>query len=435
MAPGGALYLGLDLGTSACRALVIDDAGAIHAQAAAPLPTPRRRNAEVEQDPALWWRAVCMALDDLGARMDLRRVAALAVDGTSGTLLLTDGDGAPLGAALMYNDARSTAEAARIAQLAPPASAAHGASGALAKLLRLQNSATPAARHALSQADWISARFGGHYGVADENNCLKLGFDPLERNWPAWLDALGVRRELLPRTVPAGTALGCVSAAVARQFNLNPAARVVAGTTDSTAAFIASGATRPGEAVTSLGSTLVLKVISERPLFAPRHGVYSHRLGDLWLAGGGSNSGGAVLLHYFSAQQLADMTPRLQPDHPTGLDYYPLLAPGERFPINDAQFAPRLTPRPKDDVRFFQGMLEGMARIEQQGYQLLARLGAPYPVTVRSAGGGALNAAWRTLRERALGVPVIAAAQREAAYGAAVLARRGVTQRDSKRHL
>jgi sugar (pentulose or hexulose) kinase len=199
----------------------------------------------------------------------------------------------------------------------------------------------------------------------------------------------------------------------------------VAGTTDTTASIIATGAALPAEAVTALGSTLVMKVVCERPLFAPRYGVYSQPLDDLWLAGGGSNSGGAVLRRYFTDAQLAAMTPKLRPEQPTGLDYYPLLAPGERFPVNDPELPPRLDPRPADDLIFFQGLLEGMARIEHQGYLLLAQLGAPYPVSVRSTGGGARNRAWTAIREGMLKVPVQVAEQQEAAYGAARLALEG----------
>jgi sugar (pentulose or hexulose) kinase len=76
-------------------------------------------------------------------------------------------------------------------------------------------------------------------------------------------------------------------------------------------------------------------------------------------------------------------------------------------------------------VRFFQGLLEGMAEIEARGYRLLAELGAPYPVEVRTVGGGAQNEAWTRIRARRLGVPVVRAEHQEAAYGAALLALRG----------
>jgi sugar (pentulose or hexulose) kinase len=166
----------------------------------------------------------------------------------------------------------------------------------------------------------------------------------------------------------------------------------------------------------------VLKVVAEQPVFAPQYGVYSQPLGEHWLVGGSSNSGGAVLRHYFSDAQMAALTPRLCPDNPTGLDYYPLLREGERFPYNDPALPPRLMPRPADDARFFQGLLEGIAAIEKAGYDRLAELGAPYPASVRSNGGGARNPAWTAIRGRLLGVPMLRAEAEEACYGTALLA-------------
>jgi D-ribulokinase len=133
-----------------------------------------------------------------------------------------------------------------------------------------------------------------------------------------------------------------------------------------------------------------------------------------------------VLAQFFSADEIARYTGRLRPERPTGFDYYPLPAPGERFPVNDPALAPRLKPRPADDAVFFQAILEGIAAIEAEGYRTLAALGAPFPARILSTGGGASNAGWTRIRERILGVPVSAAAHSEAAYGAALLARRAM---------
>ncbi len=421
-------FLGIDVGTSGCRACLIDADGAIRAEAAVDLPAPLARDGGREQDAELWWQGLERLLDQLAGRTPLSGITALSIDGTSGTLLCCAADGTPLAPALMYNDARATAEAGRIADVAPATSGAHGASSGLAKLLHLQAAGlTAGAAHVLHQADWLLGRLAGQYGVSDENNALKLGYDPVERRWPDWLDALGVERRLLPQVVPPGQAIGRLDEAWCRRWGFGTAPRIVSGTTDSTAAFLATGAA-PGEAVTSLGSTLVLKVYTDRPVFAPRYGVYSHRLGELWLAGGASNSGGSVLRQYFSAAQLDALTGQLRPASPTGLDYYPLPAPGERFPVNDPSLEPRLQPRPAEDAVFFQAMLEGIAAIEQRGYRLLEQLGAPYPSRVHTTGGGAANAGWQAIREAALGVPVCAAEHQQAAYGAALLARQGVKQ-------
>jgi sugar (pentulose or hexulose) kinase len=145
--------------------------------------------------------------------------------------------------------------------------------------------------------------------------------------------------------------------------------------------------------------------------------------------GGASNTGGAVLRRLFGDDaNLAALSQRIRPDTPSPLDYYPLNIPGERFPINDPQLAPRLTPRPADDAEFLHGVLESMANIEATGYELLAERGAPPLRRVLTAGGGGKNNQWTAIRERVLGVPVTAAPQGEAAYGAALLARQALPQ-------
>ena len=425
MTQSSALFLGVDFGTSGVRAIAIDSAGLIVSEKKIDLDAPHQHDGKHEQAPEMWWRGLIKVLALIRQDIDFNRIDSLAIDGTSGTLLLADNNGQPLGPALMYNDGRSTNEAQRISQIAPQESAAHGASSALAKLLYLQ--ARHQARYALHQADWIIGKLTDRWGLSDTNNSLKLGYDALSKRWPDWLTRLDINLKCLPHVHNPGTRIGHVSTTICQQFGFKSDTQVIAGTTDSTAAIIATGASRPGQAVTSLGSTLVMKVISETPIFSPEHGVYSQPLGDYWLVGGASNSGGAVLRHYFSDAQMAAMTPRLKINQPTELDYYPLLSPGERFPICDPNLAPRLSPRPDSDETFFQAMLEAMTRIEQRGYDLLAQLGAPYPSSVRSAGGGAKNPVWTQMREQALGVTMLTATHQEAAYGAALLAQRGMS--------
>ena len=419
------LYLGIDFGTSGCRGCVIDPGKRVLAESRVSLPPPQRSGSAVDQDPAAWWTALEAMLAQLRPRIDLADIVALCVDGTSSTLLLCDVQGTPLAPALLYSDTRAREAARQVAAVAPHDCAVHGASASLAKLLwLLQLPAARHARYALHQADWVLGRLRGHFGCSDENNALKLGYDPGERRWPAWLAQLPLPATLLPEVVPAGTDIGCIDPVMAAQFGLSRETRIISGTTDSTAGFIATGAVR-GEAVTTLGSTLVLKVRSDTPVFAPKNGIYSHRLGNDWLVGGASNSGGAVLRQYFTDADIARLTQQLQPGQSTGLDYYPLPARGERFPVNDPDLEPVLEPRPPEDARFFQGILEGIARIEVTGYRRLTELGATWPTRVISTGGGAANSAWRTIRSQQLGIPVVAADHQEAAYGTALLALRG----------
>ena len=165
------LYLGIDLGTSGCRVVAIDTEGRVCARATSPLPSPERSGAKIEQDPDLWWDAAVTALRTVLQSVPAAAIRALAVDGTSATILFTNGDGRPLGPALMYNDARSRQEAERVAVVAPVASGAHGATSSLSKLLHLQEQMRDAC-HALHQADWLAGQFCRRFGVSDENNAL-----------------------------------------------------------------------------------------------------------------------------------------------------------------------------------------------------------------------------------------------------------------------
>lgn len=400
--------LGIDCGTSGLRGVVVDALGTVIAEAHRPF-------AAGCADPAIWAAAMDAVLAELAPHGP---IAAIAIDGTSGTLLVTDAEGRPLGPALLYNDTSAAALAPRIAELAPPESAAHGASSPAARLVLLQERHGDAV-HALHQADWLAARLTGRPGISDDNNALKLGWDPLARQWPAWLDALGARRELLPQVVEPGTPLGDVGEGPLA------GALVVAGTTDGCASFLATGADRPGHGVTALGTTLTLKLLSDRPIFAPAFGVYSHRLLGAWLAGGASNSGGGALLRYFTPEEIEALTPALRPEAPVDLGWHPLPGTGERFPLADPALTFAPGDIPKDRARFLQALLEGIAGIEARAYRLLAELGGPPLSAVRTVGGGARNPAWSAIRARHLGVRLEPAISTDAAYGTALLARRG----------
>ncbi len=416
--------IGLDFGTSGVRAVAVDASGKILGLSSAKLPATKATGTLREQSPDDWWKGCRAALDGLGQKLDLSGARAIAVDATSGTILPVDHHNRPLAAARMYDDADTGDLAARIKELAPRESAAHGATSPAARALEWAK--LPRLHCILHQADWINGCLGATDWRTDENNALKTGYDPVSRGWPDWLREFGLSPGILPEVVPVGTPIGQVSAQAAIALGIPEGITIAAGTTDGCATFLASGATEPGEASTALGSTLVLKLLSDRPIFAPELGIYSHRIGDTWLAGGASNCGGKALLQYFSEEQLAALESALDPTKPTGTDYYPLPSVGERFPVSDPHLAPRLTPRPADDARFLQGIYEAFAHVEQTGYAKLAELGGPKLSSVRHAGGGAKSAAWMTLRAQALGVPQLPAWSEEAAAGAARLAWRSL---------
>lgn len=411
------MFLGFDFGTSGARACAIDvNRVVVHENQTA------YRNATAPLD---WREALYSLLKQLPETV-AAKLQGIAIVATSATVLLCDEELAPISHALIYSDNSAKDEARQIKEFAPSGHIAGTATSGLAKFLWLTRRADIAnAAHFMHQSDWLASMLTGAGGITDYHNALKTGYDVENLCWPDWVRQLP-HSHLLPSVVAPGSAIAQIRPAVAGYFKINPACTIYAGTTDSIAAFMATGISQPGEAVTSLGTTLVLKLLSERRVESGQFGVYSHRYGNLWLAGGASNAGGGVLRQYFNDIQLTELSPQIN-DSDSPLDYYPLPCPGERFPINDPALAPRLTPRPADNAQFLHGLLQGLSRIEAAGYTKLTELGATPLKSVTTMGGGAKNTVWMKMREKLLGVPVGRALHTEAAYGAALLAMKGDT--------
>ncbi len=413
------ICLGIDFGTSGTRAIALAPNGDVVFE---------HHLAFAQQSPLaqLWQSALFELLGNLPHDI-ASQLEAIAINGTSGTVLLCDNQGNPQTEPLLYSDDRGRAVSAQVQALAPPNHPVLSATSSLSKLLWWQQefqwspSESTQGWKLLHQADWLAFLLHGKLAISDYHNALKLGYDPEALAYPDWLVERPLR-SLLPDVLAPGQVIGTVSDAIAQRFSLNPDCKICAGTTDSIAAFLASGVSHPGDAVTSLGSTLVLKLLSEHRVDDATYGIYSHRLGHRWLVGGASNTGGAVLRQFFDDEQLQSLSRQLDPAHPSPLTYYPLPKPGERFPINNPDLQPQLSPRPDSDAAFLHGLLESMARIEAEGYERLHSLGSSALNQVFTAGGGAQNPVWERIRQRHLRVPVTAAAQTQAAYGTARLA-------------
>lgn len=425
-----ACFLGIDFGTSGARAIVIDQQKQIQVEVSCLFPAVRP-----EEQANCWENTLWKLIGEIpaGVRSHLQ---SIAINGTSSTILLGDAQGIPLYPPQMYNDTCDQASLELLATLVPAGHPVLSASSSLAKLLGLSRSVDmTAVRYLMHQADWLAFLLHGCLGFSDEHNSLKLGYDPAMAEgrsssiatYPLWFQQppLNQLLPLLPHVMRSGARIGPIQPHLAHHFGLPCHCQIHAGTTDSIAAFLASDADQPGMAVTSLGSTLVLKLLSQTRVDQSEYGIYSHRLGDYWLVGGASNTGGAVLQHFFSTAELGQLSQQIDPQQPSPLSYYPLLRPGERFPINDPHLPPQLTPRPDDAVEFLHGLLESLARIEAQGYHLLQAHGATPLNAVYTAGGGAQNSTWQTIRQRHLQVPCQAARHQQAAYGTALLAAYG----------
>lgn len=409
------LYLGIDFGTSGTRAVVINSAGIIQTET-------QYTFLETSNKATQWQQALFILIEQI-PQATRRKIQAIAINGTSSTVMLCDSTGTPIAEPLMYNDGRGIEVIETLKTIAPPNHTVISATSSLAKLLWLikHSNLENQQYYFLHQADWLAFILHGKLGISDYHNALKLGYDVQNFSYPTWLQNLPTSIHL-PEIVAPGTPIAEVLPNIAKKLQFNKNCLVCAGTTDSIAAFLASGAKSPGEAVTSLGSTLVLKLLSNTRIDNSHYGIYSHRLGDLWLVGGASNTGGAVLRHFFNDAQLESISSQINPQKESPLDYYPLLKPGDRFPINDPHLPPKLLPKPANPVEFLHGLLESIARIEARGYHLLQQLGATPITCVYTAGGGAKNPTWKNIRERHLQIPIIPPIHTAAAYGTARLA-------------
>ncbi|KAJ6716837.1 D-RIBULOSE KINASE [Salix koriyanagi] len=393
---GERLYLGMDFGTSGARYALIDKQGTIHSEGKREYPVLMN---DEKMDWVRSWRAALFSLlEDIPIHLR-PLVASISIDGTSATTLIVDSNtGEPLWRPFLYNESCPDA-LPTVKSVAPANHTVCSGSSTLCKLVSWWNIEGSNKKSALllHQADWLLWLLHGKLGVSDYNNALKVGYDPASDSYPSWLRSQPYS-QLLPSVIAPGTSIGNLKEEIRTQFGFQEDCIVCAGTTDSIAAFLAARATQPGKAVTSLGSTLAIKLLSTTRIDDARFGVYSHRLDDKWLVGGASNTGGAVLKQFFTDEQLQKLSEQINPMEASPLDYYPLKAVGERFPVADPNLVPRLHPRPESDVEYLHGILESIARIED--------LGATQVEEVLTAGGGAKNEKWTKIRERVLGLPV-----------------------------
>jgi sugar (pentulose or hexulose) kinase len=404
------MFAGFDFGTSGARTIVIDPDQRVQFEARVPYAIQEERT----------WRPALYSLIRQIPPTLRQSLQAIAIDGTSGTFVGCDRSGNITVPPILYNDPRGRAIPSDCSSpLLPLAST-------LAKLVYLQERGEwQSDWYLVHHCDRVAYFLHGLLDVTDWHNALKLGYDPEAL---AYLP-IGADLQLrLPRVVPPGTPLAPILPAVAQELGINPDCVICSGTTDSNSAFLAAVGYdfQLGTGVTSLGSSLTVKLLSQAPIWDRQYGIYSHRWQDLWLVGGASNSGGAVLSHFFSPDRIEALSRQIDPAQPLHLNYYPLLQPGERFPVCDPAWEPRLTPRPDQDHLFLQGLLEGIAAIERLGYDRLRELGAPPITRLYTLGGGAANPVWTAIRQRYLDVPLAQPLHREAAYGSALLAHRSI---------
>jgi len=423
---GREVVIGIDLGTGGARVVASDRNGTITASAEQQLaePSPERPAGYCEQDASDWWDTVARALRQLASALpgDCRPLA-IAVDGTSGTIVPVDEDGNALGPAIMHNDTRASRQADEVAAAAgQPVSSTF----ALPKALWVKQETPEVFRHAtrfVHETDFVVGKLTGTFSVSDTFNVLKMGYDLHEDKWPEFIETkLGIPVKMLPRVVEPGGVIGTVSAEASEETGITKGTPVVAGATDSNAAFFASGATCEGEWNSTLGTSLAFKGISRSYIADALGRVYCHRHPEhLWLPGSASNTG-ADCMQVMFGNEYESLHAVVGGHFPSRLLVYPLVRKGERFPFIDEDAGGFIVGDPTDKLDLFAAYMEGVAYVERWGYELFESLGAPVGKTVYATGGGARSDTWLRVRANVLNRAMARADVAESAMGAAIIA-------------
>jgi sugar (pentulose or hexulose) kinase len=421
-------YLGIDLGTQSVRVMAVNQDGTVLATSAQPLVS-KRDGVRHEQDPETWWSATAAGLREVVTRLGSEpQIEGIAVDATSGTILLINDSVRPLTCALMYDDGRASAEAIEVNEkgglLWRQMSYCMQPSWALPKLLWLhRHTDIPAGARLAHQNDFVNARLAGRILAADSSHSLKTGYDLIRSEWPvSVLDVLQIPLTILPKVVTPGARIGEVSLTAAKETSVPMGVPIFAGMTDGCAAQIASGATEVGSWNTVIGTTLVIKGVTRELLHDPLGTVYSHRSADgLWLPGGASSTGAAAIAKEFADVDLEALNHAAQISGPTPLVVYPLVSKGERFPFAAPEATGFTLGEATSVEERYRSVLQGIAMLERLSFDLLRQMGAPTQGRFTISGGAVksnvLNQIRADVLERELAVPSVT----EGAFGMAVL--------------
>jgi len=469
--------LGIDVGTSGVRAVAASPTGGLVAEAEAPIRHDHRAAGGIhEQDPDEWWQAVSSVaqrivqkLKEASGKPELRGVA---VTSTSGTLVVTDAEGRPLRPAILYDDGRGMEIAEELNRQGGARSVRLGPSFSLVKAAwveRHEAKLWEKTRYVLSPADWLSGKLSGEFGISDFTNALKLGYDPESASWIDAVRAVGLPADRLPVVRRPGELVGRVSGVAASETGLPARTPVLAGATDGMASVVASGASGCGDANTTLGTTLVWKVLhSAKP--APHASGYWHlHPGGLWVPGAASNTGlGSVRFSATTAESPSRLSfrgaagdeesrsasgvsqsgqseiPRFARNDskrritspveldrlaagyfPTPVVCYMLPGEGERFPFAHPKATSFVEGSPRDAAESYAAQLQSIAFVELWGYEILESCGVKVGERIFSTGAAAKSPVLSQLRANILNKTVVLPRYPTAAFGAAILAAAG----------
>lgn len=440
-----AVFLGVDVGTSGVKAILVDKTGDVVRSAVAPLTLSTPRPGWAEQDPEAWWEASATAIRDV-LRDHHLPVAAVGLSGQMHSSVFLDRNGTVIRPALLWCDGRTTAECREITQLAGGEEelrewvrnpALEGFT--LPKVLWLRTH-EPEAFERLAKIllakDFVRYRLTNVLATEPSDASGTLMFDPARVRWSEeLLEAVDLPVTLLPEVGGSAAVLGRVSKAAAAKTGLAEGTPVVGGGADNACGAAGVGVISTGEAVASWGTSGTVLAPTAKPLVDPglRAHTFCHVIPGVWYLIGVVLSAGGAFAWYkdqFARELAGDDQVRLLDEEaasvPAGADgvtFLPYLQ-GERTPHRDASARAALLGLSLAHTRAHvtRAVLEGVCFALRDSLAILRELGLS-PSQLLLTGGGAKSAFVRRLQSEVFGLPVCTVNREEGpAYGAALLA-------------
>jgi xylulokinase len=438
-------YLGIDLGTSAVKGVLVDEDQAFLGQASAALTISRPHELWSEQDPDDWWRAVEAVVADL-RHQNPTGFAAVRGIGLSGQMhgaVLLGEDDAMLRPAILWNDGRSFREAEELGQRHPHLSHVTGVvpmpgftGPKLLWVARHEPEVFRAIRTALSPKDYIRLKLTGERITEMSDAAGTWWLDQAARDWSAEaLAATGLESTHMPALVEGSGASGHLHRGIAAAWGLSGRVVVAGGAGDAAAAAVGLGTISNGAAFLSLGTSGQLFVTTDRFKPAPETLIHAfcHALPGRWFQMAAMLNG-ASCLSWVASLLDADIETLLREAEaafhaPSPVLFLPYLT-GERTPHNDPHARGvffGLSPQTRR-ANLVQSVLEGVAFSFADAAACLAEAGTPLSEAA-VVGGGARSRLWIRILAATLGIPLSCydAADKGPAFGAARLARLAVT--------
>lgn len=429
------MYLGLDLGTTGLKAIVIDDAQKVVASATAQIDVSRPQPGWSEQDPGDWIAATSKALSELTEKTDLSAVKGIGLSGHMHGATILGADDAVLRPCILWNDTRSHQEAAEL-DADPAFRSISGnivfpgfTAPKLTWVARNEPEVFRQVRRVLLPKDYLRLWLTGE-AVSEMSDAAGTSWlDTGARDWSdSLLSKTNLDRSAMPRLVEGSENSGSLVGDVAAQFGLPKGIPVAGGAGDNAASAIGMGVISPGQAFVSLGTSGVLFASNESYRPDPETAVHTfcHAIPNTWHQMGVILAATDALNWYgrFVGQDAASLTGELgRLQGPRKTVFLPYLG-GERTPLNDAAIRGAFLglEHATDTQAGTRAVLEGVTFALRDCRDALAATGTVVD-RLTAVGGGAQSDYWLQLIATALNCPVDlpASAELGAAFGAARL--------------